>query len=146
MKKGRVIIMDNCIFCKIIAGEIVSATVYEDEDFKAIMDISPAAKGHVILLAKRHAANLYELDEATAEKVLKVAQKIARAMQEELSCDGLNLLQNNGESAGQTIFHFHMHIIPRFVNDQVNMTWTHGEYAEGEASKVAEAIAKYIIA
>lgn len=132
---------DNCIFCKIIAGEIPSATVFEDAHFKAIMDISPAAKGHVIILSKRHEANLYELDDETAMKAIPVARKIAKAIQEELQCDGINLLQNNGESAGQTIFHFHMHLIPRYQGDQVTIPWVHKAYEEGEAAALAAAIA-----
>lgn len=136
---------NNCIFCRIIAGEIPSATIYEDEEFKVIMDISPAAKGHAILLPKKHSANLYELDDATASKALSVARKVAIALQEEFHCDGLNLLQNNGEAAGQTIFHFHIHLIPRYNKDEVNTTWTHGKYAEGEAANIAAAIAKRIL-
>ncbi len=135
---------NNCIFCKIIAGEIPAATLYEDADFKAIMDISPAAKGHVIILSKRHAENLYELDEDTATRALPVARKLAKAILEELHCDGINLLQNNGEAAGQTIFHFHMHLIPRYEGDQVKMTWAHGAYEEGEAAALAAAIAAKI--
>jgi histidine triad (HIT) family protein len=131
----------DCIFCKIIAGEIPSATVYEDEDFKAIMDIFPAAKGHVIILPKKHHANLFELEEDIAAKALPVACKIARAIQAELSCDGMNLLQNNGEAAGQTIFHFHMHLIPRYQGDQVKTTWAQGKYEDGEAAALAAAIA-----
>ena len=131
----------DCIFCKIIAGEIPSATVYEDEDFKAIMDIFPAAKGHVIILPKKHHANLFELEEDIAAKALPVARKIARAIQAELSCDGMNLLQNNGEAAGQTIFHFHMHLIPRYQGDQVKTIWAQGKYEDGEAAALAAAIA-----
>ncbi|HCM12260.1 MAG TPA: HIT family protein, partial [Lachnospiraceae bacterium] len=120
---------NQCVFCKIIAGEIPSATIYEDEDFKVIMDISPAAKGHAILLPKKHFANLYEMDDTIASKVLIVARKVATAMKEELGCAGLNLVQNNGEVAGQTVFHFHMHLIPRNENDSVNVTWKQGSYA-----------------
>lgn len=136
--------MDNCIFCKIIGGEIPSATLYEDEDFKVIMDISPASKGHAIMLAKRHAANLYELDDDTAEKALKVARKVAKAMKEELGCTGLNLLQNNGVDAGQTVFHFHIHLIPRYEKDQIQIDWEHGKYEDGEAAKIAAAISSRI--
>jgi histidine triad (HIT) family protein len=136
--------MDNCIFCKIIDGIIPSDTIYEDEDFKVIKDISPAAKGHAILLSKKHSANLFELDEDTAAKALLVAKKVALAMKEELGFEGLNLLQNNGEAAGQTVFHFHMHLIPRFRDDQVEMTWIQGKYADGDAAKVAQAIARHI--
>ncbi len=131
----------NCIFCKIIAGEIPSATIYEDEDFKVIMDIFPAAKGHAIILPKKHCANLFELDDDTAAKGLLIARKIAKAMQAELNCDGMNLLQNNGEAAGQTIFHFHMHLIPRYQGDQVKTTWPQGKYEDGEAAALAAAIA-----
>jgi histidine triad (HIT) family protein len=139
---GGVIVQNNCIFCKIIAGDIPSATIYEDDDFKVILDISPAAKGHAIILPKKHSANLFELDEETSSKALGVARKVALAMQAELHCDGINLLQNNGEAAGQTIFHFHIHLIPRYHGDQVKMTWTQGNYQEGEAATLATAIAK----
>lgn len=131
----------NCIFCKICAGDIPSATVYEDGDFRAIMDIAPAAKGHIIILPKKHSANLYELDEDTAAKALLLASKLAKAMKAELACDGINLLQNNEEAAGQTVFHFHIHLIPRYHSDQVKMTWQPGKYAEGEAATTAAAIA-----
>lgn len=134
----------DCIFCKIIAGEIPSATIYEDKDFKVIMDISPAAKGHAILLSKKHYANLFELEDETASKALIIARKVAKAIMEEFHCDGLNVLQNNGEAAGQTVFHFHIHLIPRYNNDKVNVNWAQGKYEDGEAAKVAEAIAKRI--
>lgn len=133
--------MNNCIFCKIIAGEIPSATVYEDEDFKAIMDISPAAKGHVIILSKKHIANLFELDDDTASKALIAARKIAKAIKAELNCDGINLVQNNGEAAGQTVFHFHIHVIPRYNNDSVGLDWKQGKYADGETAALAARIA-----
>jgi histidine triad (HIT) family protein len=132
---------NNCIFCKIIAGEIPSAAIYEDEDFKVILDIFPAAKGHAIILSKRHCANLFELDDDTAAKVLFVARKVAKAMKEELGCDGINLLQNNGEAAGQTVFHFHIHLIPRYTGDQVKLTWAQGKYEDGEAAALAQRIA-----
>ncbi len=133
--------MNNCIFCKIISGEIPSSTVYEDNDFKAIMDIFPAAKGHVIILPKKHYQNLFELDEEISTKALGVAKKIAIAVKEELNCDGINILQNNGEAAGQTVFHFHMHVIPRYNSDKVQITWNQGKYEDGEANSLAAAIA-----
>jgi histidine triad (HIT) family protein len=136
--------MSDCIFCKIIAGDIPSTTVYEDDDFKAIMDISPAAKGHVIILTKKHCANLLELDDEIASKALIVARKIAKAQLEEFKCDGVNLLQNNGEAAGQTIFHFHIHVIPRYNNDDINIPWEHLKYADGEAADIAAALANKI--
>ncbi len=135
---------DNCIFCKIIDGQIPSDTIFEDEDFKVIMDISPAARGHAIILPKKHSANLFELDDETAAKALIVARKVALAMRAELKFEGVNLLQNNGTAAGQTVFHFHMHLIPRFTEDQVEITWLQGKYADGESAKIAEAIGKRI--
>src|SRR5688572_26568847 len=102
--------MDNCIFCKIIKGDIPSSVLYEDEDFKVILDISPAAKGHAIILPKKHITNIFELEDDIAGKVLIVAKKVATALQNELGCDGVNLLQNNGEAAGQSVFHIHFHL------------------------------------
>jgi len=134
----------KCIFCKIIDGEILSTTVYEDEYFLVIMDISPAAKGHTILIAKKHIENIFEMDENTASKALVVAAKVAKAMKEELKCDGLNILQNNGEAAGQTVFHFHMHLIPRYKKDSVTITWEKTGYGDGEVEDIAEAIRKRI--
>ncbi|MDF2609915.1 MAG: hypothetical protein K0R92_1389 [Lachnospiraceae bacterium] len=131
---------NNCIFCKIIGGEIPALTIYEDDLFKAILDISPAAKGHTVLIPKKHFANIYELDEEVAAKALTVAAKVARGLKEELNCDGINIVQNNEEAAGQTIFHFHIHIIPRYHKDTLQMTWKQGAYAEGEDSRLAEAL------
>ena len=112
---------ENCIFCKILAGEIPSTAVYEDDDFKAILDVNPAARGHVIILPKNHAANIYELPDEDASKIMIVAKKIATAIEKAYHCDGVNILQNNGEAAGQTVFHLHVHVIPRFKGDTVNI-------------------------
>lgn len=133
---------NNCIFCRIIGDEISSVSLYEDDDFKVIMDISPAAKGHAVLIPKKHFANLFELDEETAAKVFVIVAKVAKAMKAELQCDGLNILQNNGEAAGQTVFHFHIHLIPRYLNDSVQITWGHDGYKEGEAAELAASISR----
>lgn len=133
---------DKCIFCKIIGKEIPSTTLYEDDDFCIIMDISPASKGHAILLVKKHVPNIFELDDELASKAFVVVSKVAKAMKEELKCDGLNILQNNGEAAGQTVFHLHIHLIPRYKDDQVNISWKPGKYGEGEATALADAIRK----
>jgi histidine triad (HIT) family protein len=135
---------NNCIFCRIIAGQIPSATIYEDEDFKVILDISPAAKGHAIILPKRHSDNLFELDDKSAAKALTVAKKVATAIKEEFHCDGINMLQNNGEAAGQSVFHFHIHLIPRYTSDTVKMSWSQGSYVDGELAEVAKSIAARI--
>ncbi len=131
---------ENCIFCKIIAGEIPSAAVYEDEDFRAILDVNPAARGHVIILPKKHAANIFELDEAEASKVFPIAKKIATAVMKTYNCDGVNILQNNGEAAGQTVFHLHVHVVPRYYGDDVNIMWKPGETPDLQA--VADEIKK----
>ena len=96
---------ENCIFCKIIAGEIPSTTVYEDEDFKAILDVNPAARGHVIILPKHHADDVFSLEDSQAEKIFPVAKKIATALKKTYQCDGVNILQNNGEAAYRKKFH-----------------------------------------
>ena len=135
---------DDCIFCKIANGEIPSSAVYEDDDFRAIMDISPAAPGHVIILPKEHAANVFELPTELAAKVLPIAAKIAKAVQEETGCEGVNILQNNGEAAGQTVFHFHMHVIPRYFGDTVEIKWVNNKFSEDEFESTLDKIKEFI--
>lgn len=127
---------DNCIFCKIANGEIPSATLYEDEDFRVILDISPAAKGHALILPKEHYADLYELEDETASKVLVLAKKMITKMTEILNCDGYNLVQNNGEAAGQTVHHFHVHLIPRFNGDKVGVAWKPGTLKDEDREEI----------
>lgn len=121
---------ENCIFCKIAAGEIPSATLYEDDDFRVILDIEPASKGHALILPKEHYANLYELDDELASKALVLAKKMITKLTEVLGCDGYNVLQNNGPAAGQTVFHFHMHLIPRYNDDTVKIGWKLGKLTD----------------
>lgn len=118
---------EDCIFCKIANGDIPANTLYEDEDFRAIFDASPASKGHALILPKEHYSNIFELSEEAASKVFVVAKKISAALSEETGCIGINVLQNNGEVAGQTVFHFHMHLIPRYKDDGVGISWAQGE-------------------
>jgi len=136
--------MENCIFCKIIAGDIPSSVIYEDDDFKVILDISPAAKGHAIIIPKKHFANIFEVEDDIAGKALNVAKKVAKAIKDELGCDGINILQNNGEAAGQSVFHIHFHVIPRYHEDNVKMSWVPGKYEDGEAKDLAVKLAKRI--
>ncbi|MDE7285250.1 MAG: HIT family protein [Lachnospiraceae bacterium] len=131
---------DNCIFCKIIAGEIPSHTLYEDEQFKVILDVGPATKGHALILPKQHYANLYELPEDTAADVMKLAKKMMKTMTDKLKCDGFNLVQNNGEVAGQTVFHFHMHLIPRYKNDGEILKYIAGEPDQEELAQTKKII------
>ncbi len=127
---------DNCIFCKIANGEIPSATIYEDDDFRAILDLGPASKGHALLLPKEHYADLYALPAETAAKVLPTAKKIVSRMKDVLGCDGYNLVQNNGECAGQTVFHFHLHMIPRYKDDEVGLGWKMGELSDADRDEI----------
>lgn len=127
---------DNCIFCKIANGEIPAATLYEDEDFRVILDLGPASKGHALILPKEHYANLYELDDEVASKVLILAKKMITKLTEVLGCDGYNLVQNSGEAAGQTVHHFHMHLIPRYEGDQVGLTWEPGTLSEEDKEEI----------
>lgn len=122
--------MDNCIFCKIANGEIPAATLYEDEDFRVILDLGPASKGHALILPKSHSANIYELPDELAGKAMILAKKMAGKLTDILKCDGFNIVQNNGETAGQTVFHFHMHLIPRYKGDGVGLTWKQGELSD----------------
>ena len=128
--------MENCIFCKIANGEIPAATLYEDENFRVILDLGPASKGHALILPKSHAANIYELSDEMAAKAMILAKKMAIAMTETLKCDGFNIVQNNGECAGQTVFHFHMHLIPRYKGDQVGITWHPGELSDADKEEI----------
>ena len=130
--------MSDCIFCKIANGEIPSATLYEDEDFRVILDLGPASKGHALILPKAHAANIYEISDDMAAKAMILAKKMATKMTEALKCDGFNIVQNNGEPAGQTGFHFHMHLIPRYEGDQVGITWKPGTLTDEVKNEILE--------
>ena len=132
----------NCIFCKIANGEIPSQTLYEDETFRVILDLGPATKGHALILPKEHHANLYELPETTAGEVMKLAKKMASMMTERLGCEGFNLVQNNGDLAGQTVFHFHMHLIPRYRADRQKIGWKPQEVSQAELEAVKDQICR----
>lgn len=129
--------MENCLFCKIVAGEIPSTKVYEDDTVFAFLDIRPVNIGHVLIVPKVHSSNLYETADETAAHMMIVAKKLAIAVKKALNADGINIEMNNDSAAGQIIFHTHLHIIPRFEGDGF-MHW-HGArgYNEGEADEVA---------
>ncbi|MBE5934872.1 MAG: HIT family protein [Lachnospiraceae bacterium] len=132
--------MSDCLFCKIANGEFDSFTVYEDNDFRAIMDIAPASRGHIIILPKTHATDIFDLDEVIASKIYVVAKKLAKAVKEVTGCDGVNVLQNNGEAAGQTVFHLHMHVIPRWNDDNIKILWEQTEVEKDVLKELAEDI------
>ena len=134
---------ENCIFCKIAAGEIPSRKIYEDKDLIAIMDLNPTSKGHSLIIPKEHCTNIYDIDEDIAAKVMKTAKKLATKMTVALNCDGFNLLQNNGETAGQTMFHFHMHLIPRYKDADNNMLkFTSVSFSDEEMDAIRDQIIK----
>lgn len=129
---------DNCIFCKLASGEIPTNSIYEDDMFRVILDAAPASKGHALIIPKEHYANIYEIDTEAAGEAMKLAKKMAVHMTEKLKCDGFNLLQNNGEIAGQTVFHFHLHLVPRYKdmkNDDI-LRWNHETYTEEEMKEI----------
>lgn len=130
----------NCIFCKIANGEIPSATVYEDDDFRVILDLGPASRGHALILPKNHFKDICEADEVTAGKLFPLAAKIGEAMKKGLGADGFNVVQNNGSCAGQTVFHLHVHVIPRYEGGPVMVSWDPGKAESEELAKTADAI------
>jgi histidine triad (HIT) family protein len=137
-------VKEDCIFCKIANGEIPSATIFENEEFRVVLDVGPATKGHALILTKNHYDNIFEIDEQTAGRLFSLASIVAKAMKKTLNCDGMNVLQNNGTIAGQTVFHFHLHLIPRYEGDQVQITWPQGEITEKEKDQLVQLIKKEI--
>ena len=129
---------ENCIFCKIANGEIPAATLYEDDDFRVILDLGPASKGHALILPKEHAANLFELPDEIGAKALNVAKKVGGKLYRSLGAAGLNVVQNNGEAAGQTVFHFHIHLIPRDADDTVRVGWKPGTLTEETKQEILD--------
>lgn len=133
---------ENCIFCKIANGEIPSRTLYEDDDFRVIMDLAPATKGHSLILPKNHYKNVYEIADDTAAKVLPLAKKMATLMTEKLGADGFNIVQNNNEVAGQTVFHFHVHLIPRYNDDNQSLVMKPQEMTDAQLDEIRDTIVK----
>ena len=131
---------ENCIFCKIANGEIPSRTLYEDDRFRVILDLGPATKGHALILPKNHYADLFALPEDEAAEAAKLAKKMGAKLVEKLHADGLNVVQNNGETAGQTVKHFHIHLIPRYENDGQHILWNPGKMSDEELDSVAETV------
>jgi histidine triad (HIT) family protein len=129
---------DNCIFCKIANGEIPSATLFEDEDFRVILDLGPATKGHALILPKNHFANLFEIPEEVEAKAFVLAKKIATKMKKVFACDGVNIVQNNGIAAGQTVFHFHIHLIPRYEQDGAGVSWKPGTLTDDARDEILQ--------
>lgn len=131
---------ENCIFCKIANGEIPSATVYEDGDFRVILDLGPASKGHALILPKNHFKDICDADTDTAGKLFPLAGKIGQAMKKGLGASGFNVVQNNGTSAGQTVFHLHVHVIPRYEGGPEMVAWAPGHVEAEELAQTADKI------
>lgn len=133
----------DCIFCKIISGEIPSSKVYEDEDFLAILDIRPVNHGHTLLIPKKHFVNIFDTDDDIARKIYPVLIKISKGIKEGLLADGINIIQNNEKYAGQEVFHSHIHIIPRFREDSLKFTPRNLSYKdEDEKTKLYQKLEK----
>lgn len=115
--------MTGCVFCKLVAGEIPASRVFEDEHTLAFMDIGQVNPGHVLVALKTHAENLYALDEAQAAAVARTARRVALAIREAFQPEGLSVYQANGSAAGQTVFHYHVHLLPRHAGDGMQITW-----------------------
>jgi histidine triad (HIT) family protein len=113
----------DCLFCKIVAGEIPATIVAEDDRTIAFMDINPATRGHALVIPREHAADVFAIDPADLQAVAVVAQRLARRAREQLGADGVNLLNASGPAAWQTVFHFHLHVIPRYEGDPLRLPW-----------------------
>ena len=133
---------DKCIFCEIVAGKLPSFKIYEDDLFIAILDRFPSTAGHTLIIPKLHSEDVFGLSKNEAQQIMPLAQKIAAKMKEAINSDGINILQNNGRAAGQVVFHYHMHIIPRYDGDGVKISPRAKDVSEKELEDVA---AKLII-
>lgn len=131
----------NCIFCKIIAGELPSTKVYENNDILAFMDIGPVVKGHVLVIPKKHSEMIIDTEPKVLGDIMAVSKKIAQAQMNGMGADGVNIMQMNGVIAGQVVDHIHFHVIPRFKDDDVDFNWQAQSYSSrGEMVSVAEKI------
>ena len=116
----------DCIFCRIVAGEIPSHKVYEDDATLAFLDINPASRGHALVIPKAHAADLHGLSEDDLAATARTVQRVAKMLQRGVKPEGINILQNNGAAAGQVVFHYHVHLIPRWPGDRALSMWKPG--------------------
>lgn len=136
--------MENCIFCKIANGEISSNKVYENDNILVILDIEPANPGHCLVIPKKHYSNIFEIEEDILKESFFIAKKIAYAIKESMNCFNINILQNNGEDAGQSVGHFHIHVIPREKGDKVTIHSEAVKINDEINEKIKEKISKNI--
>jgi histidine triad (HIT) family protein len=131
---------EDCIFCKVLSGEIPSERIYEDDHAIAVMDINPWTRGHAVVFPRKHAENLFEIEDGELEHVAVAAKRVATKMRDTLDCDGINLLQSNGRAAWQTIFHLHIHVIPRYDGDPLQLPVRPEPATPEELAEVAKEI------
>jgi len=132
----------ECIFCKIIKGEIPASKIFEDKDMLCFLDILPINKGHVLVIPKKHAETVLQCDSEIWEKLMGRAKVIVGAIKQSLNPDGINIFVNNGKAAGQEVPHLHIHVVPRFRNDEQTFKWKQGKYDDGEMLEVSDKIKK----
>lgn len=129
-----------CVFCKIVSGEIPSYKIYEDDNFLAFLDISQATIGHTLVIPKKHFTNIFELDNSTANKIYECVVNVSNKLKNALDFEGFNIINNNGELAGQTVFHYHIHLIPRYKNDNLNISFSRNDFSKEQLINLAEKI------
>ena len=134
----------NCIFCAIVDGVIPAAKVYEDDQILAFMDINPANPGHLLVIPKRHYRNIFDIDVEMAGKIMRVGTRLASVVKTALNPDGLNLLQSSESAAFQTVFHFHLHLIPRWEDDSLVLPWQPQQGDINQIAEVADKIRQHI--
>lgn len=132
--------MDNCIFCKIISGEIPSAVIFENDEFKVILDRFPASKGHVLIIPKKHFDNIFDIEPELGGRLFTLAVRMAGIVKKATGAENMNIIQNNGPLAGQTVNHFHLHIIPRYENDSISVKWSQLQLTDDEIEDVRKTI------
>lgn len=135
--------MEECLFCKIVKGELPSSKIYEDEDTLAFLDLFPVNKGHSLVIPKEHYENIFDVPAESLSKISSVMKNVADAVKKGINADGISIAQSNGKDAGQIIPHIHFHIMPRFKDDGLKL-WPQGKYEEGEMDKFKEDISKFL--
>lgn len=136
--------MENCIFCKIVKGEIASKKIYENEKVLAFLDVNPVSKGHILIIPKKHFENIYEIKDSYLKEIISVAKIIAESLKKSLNADSVNILHASGKDAQQSVFHFHIHLIPRYKDDGFDI-WPKSDYKELNLDEIKNKIAKDIL-
>jgi len=135
--------MEDCIFCKIVKGEIPSEKVYENEKVLVFLDINPISKGHLLIIPKKHFENIYEIEDDYLKEITSTAKIIAKSLKKSLDASGVNILHASGKDAQQSVFHFHIHLVPRYKNDGLD-TWPKSDYKESNLNEIKNKISKKI--